>query len=120
MSRYSKFDHFFSVDANKTPRMEQTKRATNGRSDERRLEASPSLQLFNRERRSFSIENTLKIIKEKEDINSRVTDFLTNRKLGLITEEQTKEMKQLKNYNEGNRTKEQTLVFLKSLKKEQD
>lgn len=29
-------------------------------------------------------------------------------------------MKQLKNYNEGNRTKEQTLIFLKSLKKEQD
>lgn len=32
-------------------------------------------------------------------MHTRVTDFLTNKKLGLLTEEQNKELKQLRNYN---------------------
>lgn len=100
--RFSKFDHFFSAQPDETGRMRITQRLSGGTED--RLPGS--LPMLERGRRSYSIENTLKLIKQKEDIHSRVTDFLTSRKLGHITEEQNKELKQLRNYNEGNRTKE--------------
>jgi hypothetical protein len=59
----------------------------NGVSEDRirKTEDNSNNQFLTRERRSYSIENTLKLIKQKEDINTRVSDFLTSRKLGLLT-----------------------------------
>jgi len=81
MSRFSKFDQFFTAQSTETPRLRITQRTT-GNSEERLPGSNPFLS---RERRSYSIENTLRLIKQKEDIHTRVTDFLTNKKLGLLT-----------------------------------
>jgi|JI6StandDraft_1071083.scaffolds.fasta_scaffold07284_9 hypothetical protein len=81
MSRFSKFDQFFSVQSTETPRLRITQRIA-GNSEDRLGGTNPFLS---RERRSYSIENTLKLIKQKEDIQTRVSDFLASKKLGLLT-----------------------------------
>lgn len=89
MSKYNKFDQFHSEEL--AANNKQSQRLVVGKSEDRINRQEPnSVQLLNRERRSFSIERTLKLIKEKEDINTRVVDYLTNKKIGLVAEEQTK------------------------------